>query len=138
MAPTPDDRNARALAAERAHVRRYRRVQHLMRVAFAVAIVAALALAWWLAQRLDSAPPPPAAPPTAQTIEFANTPLAEVIARFNRQNRLQFTLADPALGTLPISGALNVSNPDGFIRLLAAVHGLRAEARGADELVLSR
>jgi ferric-dicitrate binding protein FerR (iron transport regulator) len=109
-----------------------------MRVAFAVAAVAAIALAWWLAHRLNSAAPPPAATPTAQTLEFSNTPLADVLTQFNRQNRQQLTLADPALGTLPISGAFRLSDPAAFIRLLAAAHGLRAEPRGADELVLHR
>jgi ferric-dicitrate binding protein FerR (iron transport regulator) len=136
VAPTPDDHHARALAAERDHVRRYRRVQQITRVAFALAAVAAVALAWWLAQRLDSARP--AATPTAQTIEFSNTPLADVLAQFNRRNRLQLTLADPTLGTLPISGAVNPSDPAAFTRLLSAAHGLRAEPRGANELVLRR
>ena len=138
MAPAPDDHHARALAAERAHVRRYRRVQQLTRIAFVLAAVAALALAWWLAQRLDSAPPAPAASPATQTIEFSNTPLAEVLTHFNRRNRLQLTLADPALGTLPISGALRLTDPAAFTRLLASAHGLRAEPRGDHELVLRR
>jgi ferric-dicitrate binding protein FerR (iron transport regulator) len=138
MAPAPDDHHARALAAERDHLRRYRRVQQFTRVAFVFAAVAAIALAWWLAQRLDSAPPAPAASPTAQTIEFSNTPLADVVAQFNRRNRLQLTLADPALGTLPISGALRLSDPAAFIRLLASAHDLRAEPRGEHELVLRR
>jgi len=51
--PSPNDRQARALAAERDHTRRYRRVQQLMRFTFAVAAVAALTLAWWVARRLD-------------------------------------------------------------------------------------
>lgn len=91
------DHHARALAAERAHLRRYRRVQQITRIAFALAIIAAVALAWWVAQRLASAPPASAASPTVQTIEFSNTPLTEVLAQFNRQNRLQLTLADPRL-----------------------------------------
>ena len=53
MAPSPDDHHARALAAEREHVRRYRRVQQFMRIAFALAAVSAIALAWWLGTRLD-------------------------------------------------------------------------------------
>lgn len=134
----PDDPQTRALAAERDHVRRYRRVQQFTRVAFAVAAVAAIALAWWLAQRLDSAPPAPAASSAAKAIEFSNTPLADVLAQFNRQNRLQLTLADPALGTLLISGALRLNDPAAFTRLLASTHGLRAESRGDHELVLRR
>jgi hypothetical protein len=48
-----DESHARALAAERAHVRRYRRVQQFTRVALVVTALAAVALAWWLGTRLN-------------------------------------------------------------------------------------
>jgi hypothetical protein len=54
VAPLSDaEHRARALAAERAHVRRYRVVQKVTRIALALAAIAALTLAWWLGTRLD-------------------------------------------------------------------------------------
>lgn len=67
---------------------------------------------------------------------FAETPLREVVAQFNRRNRLQLTVADPALGERPIGGTFAADNAEGFVRLLESSGAAAVERRGEFELLL--
>ncbi len=83
-------------------------------------------------------PPPPAAAVSREEIEralgwqprlleFVSTPLAEVAAEFNRRNRVQLVIADEALRALPIGASFRSDNLDGFVRLLEASFGIKAD-----------
>jgi transmembrane sensor len=70
-------------------------------------------------------------------LEFSSTPLAEVAAEFNRRNRVQLLVADEALRALPIGASFRSDNVDGFVRLLEASFGVKAE-RKAGSIALHR
>ncbi len=72
-----------------------------------------------------------------QLLDFSSTPLAEVIAELNRRNRLQLVLDDPASAAVPIVASIRSDNIDGFVTLVTAATGLRAERRGDYEIVLT-
>ncbi|WP_415909953.1 FecR family protein [Oleiharenicola sp. Vm1] len=76
----------------------------------------------------------------APRLEFNETPLADAVAEFNRLNRHQIELGDPALGALRIGGTFRPDNVEAFIRMLAAepAFGLRAEPAGENRTVLRR
>ena len=59
--------------------------------------------------------------------EFAKTPLREVVAAFNRQNRQQIVVDDPELDGLRIGGNFRTDQPDAFVRLLETSFGIEAE-----------
>jgi transmembrane sensor len=93
-----------------------------------------------------AAPPPVVQPASSQEmaqwlewkphmLDFESAPLAEVVAIFNRHNRAQLVIGDEVLRTLPIVASIRSDNVDGFVRLLEATSGVRAEPRG-DEIVL--
>ncbi|MBI5771350.1 MAG: FecR domain-containing protein [Verrucomicrobia bacterium] len=67
---------------------------------------------------------------------FAETPLREVVAQFNRRNRLQLTVTDPALAGRPIGGTFAADNAEGFVRLLESGGAVVVERRGEFELLL--
>lgn len=67
---------------------------------------------------------------------FAETPLREVVAQFNRRNRLQLVVPDPALAARPIGGTFAADNAEGFVRLLESGGAVTVERRGEFELVL--
>jgi transmembrane sensor len=67
---------------------------------------------------------------------FASTPLAEVIAQFNRHNRVQLVLGDADLGALPIGGSFRAKNLEAFVRLLAGGNDVVVERPDADHIVL--
>jgi transmembrane sensor len=69
-------------------------------------------------------------------LEFNGTNLAEAVALMNRHNRLQILLAEPAVGQVRVSGTFRSDNPEGFVRLVEATLGLRAEQRAPHEIVL--
>lgn len=69
-------------------------------------------------------------------LDFSAAPLAEVIAELNRRNRIQITLADPALGKIVIAASIRSDNLDGFVHLLATTAHLRAERQGDHRIVL--
>lgn len=71
-----------------------------------------------------------------QLLDFSSVPLAQVIAELNRRNRVQLILADPASGRVPIVASIRSDNVAGFVSLVAAPAGLRAEPRGDYEIVL--
>ncbi|MEI8088807.1 MAG: FecR domain-containing protein [Opitutaceae bacterium] len=70
-------------------------------------------------------------------LDFSATPLAEVAAEFNRRNRTQLVLADPALREMPIVASFRSDNLDGFVRMLELSAGVTAERTG-DTVVLRR
>jgi transmembrane sensor len=71
-----------------------------------------------------------------QLLDFSSTPLAEAVAEFNRRNRVQLVLEDDTRAALPIVASIRSDNLDGFVSLIAAPAGLRAERRGDYEIVL--
>ena len=74
----------------------------------------------------------------APRLQFEETPLAAAVAEFNRLNRHQLELADPALEALRIGGTFRPDNVEGFVRLLNTALGIEAELRGPDRTVLRR
>jgi transmembrane sensor len=73
-----------------------------------------------------------------EMLDFASTPLSEVVAALNRRNRLQLVIADPGLGSLPIVASIRSDNVMGFVRLLKVTAGIRPERRGDDVVLLHR
>lgn len=54
---------------------------------------------------------------------FENLPVAEVVARFNRRNRLQLHVADDALAARLVSGMFDASDPQSFVDFLTTIAG---------------
>lgn len=72
-----------------------------------------------------------------QRVEFTDTPLAEAVALFNRRNRLQLEISDPALAGIRLNGIYWADDPEGFVRLLEDGMGVKASPNGRG-LVLGR
>jgi transmembrane sensor len=68
---------------------------------------------------------------------FNNTPLADAAAEFNRYNREQLVVADPAAGRMMIGATFRTSDVELFSRVTRTVLGLHVEKRG-QEIVISR
>ncbi len=73
---------------------------------------------------------------TPRLLDFDSTPLAEVVARFNARNATQLRVGDEALRDLPIVASIRSDNVEGFVRLLEATMGVRAERLSSREIVL--
>ncbi|MBI5381597.1 MAG: FecR domain-containing protein [Opitutae bacterium] len=71
-------------------------------------------------------------------LEFDGVTLAQAAHEMNRENQLQIVVADPTLQALHVSGTFLRNDPRTFARLMAASLGLKVEARGDGELVLSK
>lgn len=68
-------------------------------------------------------------------VEFTRTTLADAVALFNRQNRVQLTIKDAATARITISGVFWANNPESFVRLLGS--GFQIEAlRTGDRIAL--
>lgn len=70
--------------------------------------------------------------------EFAEAPLAEVVARFNARNRLQLVLADAELSARRVGGTFALNEVEAFVRLLERDGEIVAERAGASEIRLRR
>ncbi len=68
---------------------------------------------------------------------FAETPLRDVVAEFNRRNRLQLVLDDPVLAARPFGGTFAADNVEAFLRLLET-NGVVAVERRDPALVVLR
>jgi transmembrane sensor len=77
-----------------------------------------------------------------QLLDFSSTPLAKVVAEFNRHSAgssgMKLVIADPELGRLPIVASIRSDNIEGLVRLLELTAGVRAERRGNNEIVLHK
>ncbi|MET3711958.1 transmembrane sensor [Sphingomonas trueperi] len=61
---------------------------------------------------------------------FADTPLPEAIAEMNRYGGPRLILADPALGSLRVSGVFATNDTGEFARAVAALHALHVAEDG--------
>jgi transmembrane sensor len=86
--------------------------------------------------RLSAGAPPGVAQPVdldqalawlRRHIAFDRRPLAEVADEFNRYNQIPFTIDDPALRMLPISGMFDAYDQDSFATFLASLEGVGVE-----------
>ena len=68
-------------------------------------------------------------------LEFVATPLAEIVAEFNRYNRTRLSIDDPVLAARRFGGSFRADDPENFVRLLQTRFGLRIERQG-DETIL--
>jgi transmembrane sensor len=71
-------------------------------------------------------------------LDFNSEPLADVVAVFNRRNSARLVIGDESLRTLPIIASIRSDNVEGFVRLLEATMGVRAERRPDGKIVLRR
>ncbi len=71
-------------------------------------------------------------------LEFADAPLAQVVAEFNRDNQVKLVVDDPVLAALPIGATLRSDNVEGFVRLLETSFHVAVERRGDGVIVLRR
>jgi len=70
--------------------------------------------------------------------DFAEAPLADVIARFNTRSRVQLILVDPELGARPVGGTFALDESEAFVRLLERDGEIIGEHRGETEIHLRR
>jgi transmembrane sensor len=71
-------------------------------------------------------------------LDFTAAPLENVVAEFNRRNVVQLVVLDRELASVRISAAFRSDNIEGFVHLLEAGFGARAEPRGDSEIVLRK
>lgn len=69
-------------------------------------------------------------------MQLAGTPLEAAAAALNRENRLQIVIADPVLSRLPLTGIYRLDDADGFVHVLEAHLGVKAERRSDGTVVL--
>jgi transmembrane sensor len=70
------------------------------------------------------------------TLAFDGETLAQAVAEFNRYNRRQITIADPAIANLRIGGSFEATDPQSFVNALEHSFGVRAAVSAADVVVL--
>ena len=67
---------------------------------------------------------------------FTEVPLLDVVAQFNRRNRLQLVVDDLQLASRPVGGTFAADNVEGFVRLLENSGTVTTDRRGEFEIVL--
>ena len=71
-------------------------------------------------------------------LEFGPTPLAVIVAEFNRYNRHQLVLADAELKSLSVGGSFEATGHETLVRLLESSFGISAERRDHETLLRRR
>lgn len=69
-------------------------------------------------------------------IELSRTPLAEVVACFNRHGAVRLRLADPSLGALQLSGVLRPDSAQALLHILKSDFGLQDDRAEDGTIVL--
>lgn len=64
---------------------------------------------------------------TSRRLVFSETPLAEIVAEFNRYNRRRLILDDAAVATLEISGVFGTHDPESLVLFLERVPGVEVQ-----------
>jgi len=69
-------------------------------------------------------------------LAFDRTTLAAAAAEFNRYNRVQIAVTDPAVASIRIGGTFQAANVEAFVRLLQEAYGLKVQRNG-DRITIS-
>lgn len=69
-------------------------------------------------------------------LDFTDLPLGAAVDQMNRHNPVHVTLATPELSERRINASIRSDNVEGFIRLMEAALGVRAEWRSEHEVAL--
>ncbi|PAW69098.1 MAG: hypothetical protein B9S34_00195 [Opitutia bacterium Tous-C1TDCM] len=72
-----------------------------------------------------------------QRLELGPTPLAQLVAEFNRTSPRRLVVADPAIAQLSVGGAFRIGDAETLVQLLETNFDLAAERRG-NEIWLRR
>ena len=75
---------------------------------------------------------------TPERLVFDQTPLADVIAQFNRASRVQIEIGDAELGSRPVGGTFNADQAEVFVSLLASAGDVRVERVSETHVILRR
>ena len=70
---------------------------------------------------------------TAGRFEFNESTVTEAVAEFNRYNRRQLVIADPAIATRHVSGSFKVTSPDLLAQSLEMMWGIPYSLSGSAE-----
>lgn len=68
---------------------------------------------------------------------FDNESVGEVVRRFNRFNRLQLKIADPALANKPVTAVFDAADPEAFISFLESVADVRVTRASPNEILIA-
>jgi len=60
-------------------------------------------------------------------IVFRQRPLGEVAAEFNRYGRVPVEIEDARLRALPVTGMLDLTNPESFVAFLETLPGVQVQ-----------
>jgi transmembrane sensor len=71
-------------------------------------------------------------------LDFTDAPLSQIVAEFNRRNRIQLILLEPELAAVRLTVTFRSDNIDGFVHLLKAGFALQAEHRGEADIILHK
>ena len=71
-------------------------------------------------------------------LSFENETIAEVVDRFNKYNRAQIRLADPAMGTKRISGNFRTSDIESFAQFVHTAAGVPVSVGEKDEITIGQ
>lgn len=69
---------------------------------------------------------------------FADTPIREAAAAFNRYNERKIIIADAGVGDTRIGGSFNLANEGQFVDILRSAYGFRVDAAGSEIRISSR
>jgi transmembrane sensor len=72
------------------------------------------------------------------SLVFSETPLSEVLAQFNRRNRVRLVLGDATLAARPVSGNIRVDNAETFAGLLESGGDIVADRSEPGVIVLRK
>ena len=73
-----------------------------------------------------------------EMLEFANTPLREVVGQFNLRNKTRLRLAEPELGERRVGGVFAADNVAAFVSLFERGGDVLVERNGDSEIVLRK
>ncbi|GFE85088.1 FecR family protein [Steroidobacter agaridevorans] len=68
---------------------------------------------------------------------FEDTPVADVVAQFNRYNSIQIQVQDARLAARPVSGVFNAANPEAFIDFIQAGAAVQIRREPGGHIVIS-